>query len=278
MSIVERSLQKHAARTRVVDATASADNPSGAGPASRPERATAAIPARQYRAAQLNSATLEANRIIANISDPAAMAAYKMLRTRILQRTAGNASRSFGVTGTVAGEGKSLTAINLALALARDVNTHVFLVDMDLQRPSVATQLGLTFDKGLSDYLVGQASLDEVIYSPGIDRFAVIPGINRGNHSSELLASPRMDELMDNLAAESPARIIIYDLPPLLVSDDVLTIAPRIDGLLLVVSQGMTERKVLESAREMLSEMNLIGVVLNRSTEHEQRNYDYYQS
>jgi Mrp family chromosome partitioning ATPase len=80
---------------------------------------------------------------------------------------------------------------------------------------------------------------------------------------------------MSNLLKESPPRIIVYDLPPLLVSDDVLSIAPRMDGLLLVVSQGVTDRKALESAREVLGEMNLVGVVLNRSSENEERRYGY---
>ncbi|MET0292129.1 MAG: CpsD/CapB family tyrosine-protein kinase [Steroidobacteraceae bacterium] len=274
MSIIERSLQKMA--TSNAEAAANNRRTPRAQTAPQPNApATPAVPATEFRKIQLDPPTLESNRILAGIADPVAMSAYKMLRTRVLQRTSQNGWRNLGVTGTLAGEGKSLTAINLALALARDVNTHVFLVDMDLQRPSVATQLGMNFDKGLSDYLVGNASREEIIYSPGIDRFAVIPNANRGNHHSELLGSPRMDELMASLTQEAPARIVIYDLPPLLVSDDVLSIAPRLDAMLLVATQGITERKVLESAREILAEVNLLGVVLNRSTEHEKRSYGY---
>ncbi|MEQ1579210.1 MAG: CpsD/CapB family tyrosine-protein kinase [Steroidobacteraceae bacterium] len=271
MSIIERSLQKRAANARSEQQAAIPARTRAAQPATN-----APPPGRTYRSVQLNPEVLEANRILAGINDPLATSAYKMLRTRILQRVASNSWRNLGVTGTVSGEGKSLTAINLALALARDVSTNVFLVDMDLQRPSIATQLGLSFDKGLSDYLAGNATLEEIIYSPGIERLAVIPNAHRNSHHSELLSSPKMDELMQSLAQETPPRIVIYDLPPLLVSDDVLSIAPRIDGLLLVVSQGMTQRKVLESARDVLSEMNLIGVVLNRSTENEKRDYGYY--
>jgi Mrp family chromosome partitioning ATPase len=85
-----------------------------------------------------------------------------------------------------------------------------------------------------------------------------------------------MDELVAHLQAEQPRRVIVYDLPPLMMSDDVLSFAPRADGLLLVVSQGMTDRKTLESAGEILAEMNLIGVVLNRSTEHDEQGYGYF--
>lgn len=278
MSIIERSLQKLAHSHVRPDGLA---RPDGLVAPRRPSRPMPppSEPARTFQPVQLAAHTLEVNRILAGIADPAATSAYKMLRTRLLQRVTTHNWRAIGVTGTVAGEGKSLTAINLALALARDVNTHVFLVDMDLQRPAVAAHLGMPFDKGLSDYLLGDASLDEIIYSPGIDRLAIIPNANRANHSSELLGSPRMDELLAALAQEQPPRIIICDMPPLMVSDDVLTLAPRIDGLLLVVSQGLTDRKVLESAREMLGEMNLLGVVLNRSTENEKHRYGYdYQT
>jgi protein-tyrosine kinase len=275
MSIIERSLQKMAAGA-AAEAAASPKRVAPRGsvaPQSAP--VAPAIAPVAYREVRLDPQTLEANRVLTAISDPVATSAYKMLRTRVLQRTSASGWRALGVTGTLAGEGKSLTAINLAIALARDVNTHVFLVDMDLQRPSVASQLGMSFDKGLSDFLVGNAARDEILYNVGIDRLTVIPNANRGNHHSELLGSAHMEELMQSLWHEQPARIIIYDLPPLLVSDDVLAIAPRLDALLLVATQGITQRKVLESAREILSEVNLLGVVLNRSTEHEQRNYGY---
>jgi protein-tyrosine kinase len=274
MSIIERSLQKMAATARSAAPAPKPQSPVARAPR-RPDAAPAE-PVRQFQTAQLDAAELERNRVIAGVNDSSSSSAYKILRTRLLQRMAGNNWHSVGVTGTVSGEGKSLTAINLAITLARDVNTSVFLVDLDLQRPSVASHLGMPFNKGLSDFLMGTASFEEVVYSPGIDRLAIIPNSRGVAQPSELFGSPRMDELVSQLQAEQPRRLIVYDLPPLMMSDDVLSFAPRADGLLLVVSQGMTQRKTLESAAEVLADMNLIGVVLNRSTEHDDQGYGYY--
>ena len=164
-------------------------------------------------------------------------------------------------------------ALNLALALAQDPNTWVFLVDLDLQRPKVAPTLGMPVTKGLNDYLLGSASFDEIVYSPGVARLSVVPNARPAEQSSELLSSVRMHEFMRALEAESPRRIIIYDVPPLLVSDDVLVVAPQIESLLLVATEGITPRSTLLQAREVLDEMNLLGVVLNRSSERDDSPY-----
>jgi Mrp family chromosome partitioning ATPase len=180
---------------------------------------------------------------------------------------------SIAVSGMSVGEGKTLTAINLALALAQDVNTFVFLVDLDLQRPQIANYLGMSFEKGLSDYLLGKAELDEIVYKLHSERLGVIPNARAFQHSSEFLNSPRMGEFLQALEREVPRRIVIFDMPPLLASDDVLAFAPQFDSLLLVVSEGKSGRAILRGAKEVLSEMNLLGVVLNRSKERNESAY-----
>jgi Mrp family chromosome partitioning ATPase len=171
------------------------------------------------------------------------------------------------------GEGKTLTAINLALALSQDVNTFVFLVDLDLQRPQVANYLGMSFEKGQSDYLLGKAELDDIVYKLQSERLGVIPNARAFQHSSEFLNSPRMSEFTQALEREMPRRIVIYDMPPLLASDDVLAFAPQFDSMLLVVSEGKSGRAMLRGAKEILTEMNLLGVVLNRSKERNESAY-----
>lgn len=232
-----------------------------------------AKPVREYPRCATDVIRMEESRILPQISDRAALRAYKIMRTRLLQRLGQNNWQSLAVTGTDTGQGKTLTAINLAIALAQDPNTSVFLVDLDLQRPMIATYMGMTFEHGLGDYLTGEAELDQIIYSPGIERLAVIPNSVSFEHSSERLTGPRMLALESYLKAESPPRIVIYDMPPLLMSDDVLTFAPQVDGLLLVVSEGFTARSALKKSKEVLAEMNLIGVVLNRSTERDDAAY-----
>lgn len=235
---------------------------------------------RRFQSVSLDRAVLERNHILPQVTDPAALRAYKILRTRLLRRLQAHQWQSFAVTGVSPGDGKTLTAINLATALAQDPNTWVFLVDLDLQRPKVADYLGMNNARGqlgLSDYLLGDATFEQITYSPGTERLAVIPNFNSVMDSSELLTSPRMLELLQTLEAETPRRVVIFDMPPVLASDDVLAFAPQIDGMLLVVAEGQTNRDALRGVRELLAEMNLLGVVLNRSTERDDNAYYAYR-
>ena len=281
MSIIEEAVRKSAEKHNRVPPTPS--RPEVVKNRSRPRRVvpppTDSSQIRQFQPVTLDARVLEENNILPQITDAGALRAYKILRTRLLRRLEANQWRSFAVTGATVGEGKTLTAINLALALAQDVNTWVFLVDLDLQRPRIAEYLGLSRrsgEQGLSDYLLRGASFESIVYSPGVERLAVIPTFDSVVNSSELLTSPRMSELVQSLEAENPRRIIIFDMPPVLAADDVLAFAPQIDGLLMVVGEGTTTRDSLNSAKEVLAEMNLLGVVLNRSAERNDSAYYSY--
>jgi protein-tyrosine kinase len=235
--------------------------------------ATESHPTRQFLPATLNPAAMERNCVLPQVADQVALRAYKILRTRFLQKLSANQWNSVAVTGTESGQGKTLTAINLSVALAQDPNTKVCLVDLDLHRPQVAAQMGLGFEWGLGDYLVGNCQTDQIIYESGMPRLVIIPNSKPFEHSSEMLAGARMLELMRVIEAEMPRHIVIFDMPPLLLADDVLTFAPQVDGVLLVVAEGMTLRATVEKAKELLADMNLIGVVLNRSSERDDSSY-----
>jgi protein-tyrosine kinase len=278
MSIIEEAVRKTSEQHNRVPPEPGAQH-------SRVRRLTPAPPvgdlsqAKRFKTLQLDRAVLERNCVLPAVSDPAALRAYKILRTRVTRRLEAQQWRSFGVTGLSPGDGKTLTSINLAISLAQNVNTWVFLVDLDLRRSQVARSLGLSGvngEAGLSDFLQGDASVDDIIYSPGIERLAIVPNFQAIADSSEMLTTPRMTELLQALERETPRRIIIFDLPPLLASDDVLAFAPQIDSMLLVVAEGATNRAALESAKETLSEMNLLGVVLNRSAETSDTDYYAY--
>jgi capsular exopolysaccharide synthesis family protein len=229
--------------------------------------------ARTFQAASVERAAMERHGIVLEVEDASSERSFKILRTRVLQRLSAEGWHSIAVTAAGEGDGKTVTAINLAIALAKDVNTWVFLVDLDLQHPKIAEYLGLQFTKGLSDYLLGPAGFEDIVYCPGIERLAVIPNGQAYDHSSELLSSARMQELNRALQEEQPRHIVIYDMPPMLMSDDVEKFAPSVDSMLLVVSEGTTPRSSLERAREILQGMNLLGVVLNRSSERETSGY-----
>ena len=123
--------------------------------------------AQRFQPITLDKAALHDNLVLPQLQDAGALRAYKILRTRVLRRLEANQWHSFAVTGVTAGEGKTLTAINLAIALAQDVNTWVVLVDLDLQRPRVAEYLGMRNghgEKGLGDYLLGNATFENIVY------------------------------------------------------------------------------------------------------------------
>jgi protein-tyrosine kinase len=274
MSLIEEVMRR-SAHERTTAMPGPALSPSRIGrqpPATAPPLPENFVPV-QYRPAPVDPQAMERNRVLLRVPDVGISRAYKILRTRVLHRLAANNWFTLGVTGTMAGEGKSLTSVNLALALAQDVNTSVFLVDLDLQRPQLGNYLGMSYEHGLTDYLTGQVELDQIIYDIGVKRLAIIPNASSVENSSELLGSPRMGEFLTALEAQIPRRIIVFDMPPLLVTDDVLAFAPRVDTFLLVVSQGQTARRTLANAKEVLAEVNLMGVVLNRSTERNDSPY-----
>jgi capsular exopolysaccharide synthesis family protein len=205
------------------------------------------------------------NRIITHSEVHSARPAYKMLRTRLLQRMRAHGWSSLAVTAAGPGEGKTLTAINLAISLAGEINQRVILVDLDLRRPTISKYFGFEPQHDLSDYLRGDATLEQILVNPGVDRLAIIPNETVFENSSEMLLLPRMMQLVDQLRVNDPSWIIIYDMPPLLAADDTLAFSPYVDALLFVVSEGETRQDAVAQARELLKDANVVGTVLNKS-------------
>jgi protein-tyrosine kinase len=208
---------------------------------------------------------LEQNRIVVD-ERSIASAAYKVLRTRVLQRMRRNGWKTLAVTGTCPNEGKTLTAINLSINLAWHLTTSVVLVDMDLRSPSVHRYLGIDTRYGLMDYLNGDVPLVRAGVRPGLERLGVIMNDRPVANASELLSAPEVVGLIDEVK-RGDDRIAIFDLPPVFAGDDVLAFAPYVDAVLIVLSQGTTKRNTLVPLRELLQNVNVIGTVLNRSSE-----------
>jgi protein-tyrosine kinase len=208
---------------------------------------------------------MEQNRIVLDERSNAS-AAYKVLRTRVLQRMRRNGWKTLAVTGTCPNEGKTLTAVNLSINLAWHLTTSVVLVDMDLRNPSVHRYLGIDTRFGLMDYLNGDVPLVRAGVRPGIERLGVILNDRPVANASELLSAPETAQLIEEVK-RGEDRIAIFDLPPVFAGDDVLAFAPMVDAVLVVLSQGTTKRTSLVALRELLQNVNVIGTVLNRSSE-----------
>jgi len=214
----------------------------------------------------LDPEILQRNRVVAYSQTLGSTSAvYKMLRTRVLQRMRTNNWTRLAISSARPNAGKTLTAINTAISLSFEPNQRVILVDLDLRRPTIGRYLGIEQQFGLSDYLKGDISIEKVIVRPDIDRLLIIPNFASTEHSSELLSSPKMVDLVSRLSHPSNSTIVIFDLPPLLDADDMLAFSPLFDALLVVVAQGETRRLELQRSFELLQDINVLGVILNKS-------------
>lgn len=190
-------------------------------------------------------------------------AAYRTLQTRILRRLRAESHRTLAITSPGVGDGKTTTAINLAISLARGSDRNVLLVDCDLKRSAIRRYLSGYDALGLIDHLTGNAELADVLVNPGIERLTILPGGRRIRHASARLSAPRVVQLIEDLKRHQAEWLILFDMPPLF-DDDVIACLPYIDAVLLVVADGRVSRRALVDAHELLGEQ-CIGMVLNKA-------------
>ncbi len=219
---------------------------------------------------------LSEKRVVASLESNAIADAYKVLRTQVLHRMRANNWSSLVITSPTEGNGKSLTAVNLAVSLAREVNHTVLLVDLDLRKPTIRDYFLKEDGYGISDYLNYDVPLSEILVNPDIERLVVLPGNEAFPHSSEMLSSPKMVRLAEELKTRYPSRIVLIDMPPMLACDDVLAFSPYVDAVLLVVADGETREDHLKRAVHLLEGTEICGIVLNKSPEvGSSKAYDY---
>jgi len=225
------------------------------------------------RVVAVAESALRENRVIAGFTQDSRADLFRMLRAQVLQQLAVDGDTTLGICSVNPQEGKTLVAANLAVSLAMDANHTVLLVDLDLRRPKLAEIFGLSEEVGMSDYLFDGALLSDCLVNPGIDRLVLLPAGRALNNSSEALTSPQMVSLAHELKARYPDRIVIYDLPPLLSTDDAMVFLPQIDATLLVVCEGLTRSGDVQRAIGLLNGHKLLGTVLNRSSSANLRPY-----
>jgi len=195
---------------------------------------------------------------------------FRVLRSRI--ETVGFGT--FMVTSALDREGKTLCATNLAFALSTSLGAGVVLIDADLRRPNVGTWFGIRGGNGLAECLLGDARWTECLRTTEYERLRVLPAGRETGLSTELLASERMANLLDEIKAANPRHYVIVDAPPLLLTADPLVLARHVDHAVLVVRAGVTPRAAVQKAIEMLGTERFLGIVLNGASE---KFSDYYQ-
>jgi succinoglycan biosynthesis transport protein ExoP len=201
------------------------------------------------------------------LTSPGSFAAeqYQGLRLTIERLGRSRTLKVIAVTSPAAGEGKTLTAINLAGALARGSDdARVLLIDADLRRPAVARQLAMTEGGGGLSEVVGNAAatLDGVTHKLEAYNLSVIPAGTRIGAVHNILRSPRLDQVLTE--ARGRYDFIVLDTPPLLPVFDSALLANSVDGVLMVVAANSTPRKLLGEALNLLDPAKVLGIVFNR--------------
>lgn len=229
-----------------------------------PRTATQKIEYTQTRVVALNSEHMRRERIIAASDEDRRADGYRQLRTQILRKFRENNWHTLAITSPNSQAGKTLTAINLAISLSLEVNQTVMLVELDLRNPTILNKLGIDHDFGLVDVVQGRAELNQALVNPGFERLVILPNCGTQKRSSELLSSPQMGALLNDIVHRYESRLIIFDLPALLDDDDALVFLPYADTTLLVVEDCVSRREDIERSKQLLQGTRLLGTVLNK--------------
>ncbi len=213
----------------------------------------------------LDEMSLAKNRILTKNSSPVFTDIYNLLRTQILHRTRKKGHNVLMVTSAMPGEGKTITSINLAISLAREVDQFALLVDTDMRKPSIHKYLGIEVERGLTDYLLHNIPVPDLMIKPGINKLSFLPAGEPIRGSTEILGSPKLQELIIEMKERYPDRYVIFDCPDLLHAPDALVFSSYVDGIILVVEAGKTSREHVKKAMNLLEGRNVVGVVLNKT-------------
>jgi exopolysaccharide/PEP-CTERM locus tyrosine autokinase len=270
MSRIEQALEKTAAARNRQTAPVAPINPA-------PGKEPAAGPSMD---ALLKTPPLQINNpMLAAMYDnhDAASEEYNKLRSRIITLTQGDEFyNTLMVTSTIGEEGKTLTALNLAISMAKGYDHTVLLVDADLRRPSLHRVLNLKPKVGLIQCLTEKVPVSEALIKTGIGKLVVLPAGGSIDNPVELLASNQMKELIVELKNRYPERYVIFDTPPILPFADAQVLAPEVDGTVFVVREGKAKSKDVKEAIRSLHDTNIFGVVYNDVRLYSRRPSYYY--
>ena len=174
-----------------------------------------------------------------------------------------NPPKTIMIASAMSGEGKSLIAINLAIIIAVELHSHALLVDCDLRNPSISRWFGMAEQKGLSNYLIGEAEIPDLLIKTSVDKLSIMCGGTIQDNPVELIGSERMKTLVQDLKSRYDDRYIILDSSPLLATTEPTVLNEMADAILLVVKSGDTPRDTIQQALKMLDKSKVMGVVLN---------------
>lgn len=232
-------------------------------------------PGREIR---LDDAYLELKRVIAHDIVDSRSKSFDMLRTQVLQTMDMKSWQFVGITSPTPSCGKTMVSVNLALSIARQPHRSVLLVDFDMQKPQVVNTLGLKCESGVMSVLEGQTRLQDALVRVhfGPESLLVLPCVAPTMKSSAWMASQAMTALLQEIKRDFRSWTVIFDLPPILASDDVLSILPQIDCVLLVTAIGTTTIAEIKECNKHLQSTSIVRVVANKVSDMKTNYYSRY--
>lgn len=208
---------------------------------------------------------------------------YREIKRKLLANAFGSLAKTLHnpniimVSSSRPSEGKTFTATNLALSIASEQDKTVLLVDADVLKPNVLNTLGLERRKGLMEYLTGEVNdISQVLYPTNIDKLKIIPAGRSHHLSTEMLASKKMHETVDEFANRYPDRIVIFDTPPLIGINESAILANFAGQAVVVVEEGKAKLNDVKMSVERLNPDMAIGFVVNKSVHNDTDGSGYY--
>jgi receptor protein-tyrosine kinase/non-specific protein-tyrosine kinase len=205
--------------------------------------------------------------LLSKSNDFVAAEVYGKIKSRILRLSERAPElKRIMITSTLKSEGKSLTAVNLAISFSRSYGQPVILVDTDLRAPTVHTYLETRSSPGLVQCITGEASISEALVETGIENLKVLPAGGTVTNPVELLASPQCRQLIEGLSQTNKKTFIFFDAPPVLPFADAHALLPNMGGVIFVIREGFTRKDQFEEAIQNLDDASFVGILFNGAT------------
>lgn len=223
------------------------------------------------------------NPYLVNLHDPLSDTAeeYRKLKLAMVEIASAQEGfkNTFAVTSSVAKEGKTLTALNLAISLAKELDHRVLLIDADLRNPSLHRYLEMGQGVGLSDLLLDRAKLRDTMLDTGIGKLSILPAGTKVDNPAELFTSARMRTVVEQLKRAFPDRYLIFDTAPVLPFAETRSLAHLVDGVLFVVMERIASQSNVREALDSLKGCRIYGTVYNAAllSNHDDRYPRYYR-
>jgi protein-tyrosine kinase len=208
----------------------------------------------------------QVNDLLVTLQDPLSQSADQFMKVciRMVQNGQHSKKRVVLITSPLPQEGKTVIASNLAIGLASLPDTHVTLIDADLRKPRLHKMLGVSVDKGLSEYLEQKANISRIYYDTPVPRLFIIPGNKAYAHPEKTLSSKKIQRLLKQVQTKHPRGYIVIDSSPMLLSAEPEILFNNVDSVIIVVRYGNTSRDSLRRALGLLDKKKLTGIIFNQ--------------